>query len=156
MRRSAGGWWAGLLALLVLTSAGRAAAPPASAGWLAGELLRVQQIDARAFQAALRGDFTRALRLAREGLKARRTLRGARHWQTLDAALLVERLERLARLSPEEQGRVGAALRRLAEGEGHLSKGRYRQAEEAYRASAHRWEGYGGWRERGRLDTPRR
>src|SRR5262249_44340008 len=51
MRRSAGGWRAGLLALLVMTGAGRGAAPPVSPGWAAREWLRVQQIDARADQA---------------------------------------------------------------------------------------------------------
>jgi tetratricopeptide (TPR) repeat protein len=135
MRRSAGGWRAGLLALLVMTSTGRAAAPPVSAHWQDGELLRVQQIAARMDQAALRGDFPRALRLAREALKARRALQGERHWQTLDAGFAVQRWERLARLPPEKQGQVGAALQRLAEGQQQRRKGQYRQAEQAYRAA---------------------
>jgi tetratricopeptide (TPR) repeat protein len=135
MRRSAGGWRAGLLALLVLTGAGRAAAPPVSVGWVAGELGRVQRIEARVVQAALRGDFTEALRLAREALKARKALKGERHWLTVDAGLAVQRWERLTRLSPEKQRRVGAAWRRLTEGAAHHSKGRYSQAEKAYRAA---------------------
>jgi CHAT domain-containing protein/tetratricopeptide (TPR) repeat protein len=135
MRRSGGACLAGLLALLVLTGAGRAAAPPVSPGWVAGESLRVRQIAARTDQAALRGDFARALRLAREGLKGVRALLGERHWQTVDAGLAVQRWGRLAQLVPEKQGQVGAALRRLAEGEEQWSKGRYSQAEKAYRAA---------------------
>jgi tetratricopeptide (TPR) repeat protein len=124
-----------MLALVLMTGAGRGAAPPATPGWVARELGRVQQIEARADQAALRGDFTQALRLAREALKARRVLQGERHWQIIDAVLLVEHWKRLARLSPEKQGQVGAALRRRAEGAEHRSKGRYRQAEKAFRVA---------------------
>jgi tetratricopeptide (TPR) repeat protein len=124
-----------MLALLVMTGAGRGAAPPVSPGWLAGELLRVQQIEARAHQAVLKGDFTRALRLAREVLKARRALLGDQHWQTIAVSLRVERRERLARLSPQKQRQVGAAERRMAEGVEHRGKGRYRQAVKAGRAT---------------------
>jgi tetratricopeptide (TPR) repeat protein len=124
-----------MLALLVVASTGRGAAPPVSPGWVAGELLRVQQIDARAGQAALRGDFPRALRLEREVLKGKRALLGERHWRTVDAGLAVQRFGRLARLPPEKQRQVGAAESRLAEGEEQWSKGRYRQAEKASRAA---------------------
>src|SRR5262249_1692275 len=100
MRRSAGGWRAGRLAVPGPTGTSRAAAPAVSAGWLAGEWRRVRQIEARADQAAQRGDFTQALRLERESWKARRALQGDRHWQAVDASLRVARWERLARLSP--------------------------------------------------------
>jgi tetratricopeptide (TPR) repeat protein len=129
------GCLAAMLALVLVTSAGRGAAPPVSPGWVAREWGRVRQIDARADQAILKGDFTRALGLAREVLKALSALQGDRHWQAVDAGLAVERWERLARLPPEKQRQVGAALRRLAEGGEQRSKGRYRQAEKAYRAA---------------------
>jgi tetratricopeptide (TPR) repeat protein len=135
MMRTGGGCLAAVLALLCVTSKGSGVAPPASPAWVARELGRVDRIAARMDQAARRGDFPRALRLAREVVKARRALQGDRHRHTVDAGLVVERWERLARLSPEKQGQVGEALRRLAEGEGHWSKGRYRQAEEACRAA---------------------
>jgi CHAT domain-containing protein/tetratricopeptide (TPR) repeat protein len=135
MMRSGGGCLAAVLALVLLTSNGRGAAPRVAPGWVARELGRVQQIEGRADQAALTGDFTQALRLEREVLKARRALQGERHWQTLDAGLRVGRWERLARLSAEEQRQVGAAWRRLAEGEEQRSKGRYSQGEKASRAA---------------------
>src|SRR4051812_27913763 len=84
----------------------RGAAPPPPRR-LQAELLEVRQAEARAEQAAQKGDFGEAARLSRQALEARRTLQGARHWQAVDAALKAERWQRLARLPADRQRRVG-------------------------------------------------
>src|SRR5262249_55976740 len=86
-----------LAAVLVLVTAsnGRSAAPPASPRWVAGELHRANHLAGRADQAALKGDFTLALRLSREVVASRRALLKDGHWQTVEAAGFVERWERL-------------------------------------------------------------
>src|SRR5437016_4259747 len=86
-----------VLSLLFMTGNGRAVAPPVSRRWVEGELRRVEQLDARAYQATLQGDFALAVRLSREVLTARKVRLGAGHWQTIETGWIVERWERLAR-----------------------------------------------------------
>src|SRR4051794_26446428 len=107
MTRTGWCWMAAMLALALVTGNSRGAAPPVSLGWVAGERRRVGEIDARASQAVLKGDFALALRLSREVLAGRRALWGQGHWQTIDAGVVVERWERLATLPAAKQRQVG-------------------------------------------------
>jgi tetratricopeptide (TPR) repeat protein len=133
MTRIGWGCLAAVLALLLLTGNGRSAAPPVAPRWVAGELRRAEQIEARAAQAVMKGNFALALRLSQEVLAARRALLGERHWQTVEARLKLERWARLARLPAEKHRQAGAALRREEEGRQYLNQGRFAQAEKAYR-----------------------
>jgi tetratricopeptide (TPR) repeat protein len=118
---------------LAAVSNTRGAAPPVSQSWVKGELSRVWQIDTRADQAALAGDFALALRLSRRVLAAERVLLGEGHWLTVNARREVERWGQLARLPEAKQQQAGAGLRKVVEGEQYRRKGQSRQAEIRYR-----------------------
>jgi CHAT domain-containing protein/tetratricopeptide (TPR) repeat protein len=123
------------LAVMLALAAGNShgAAPPVSRGWVEGERQRVEQQDEQIYQVVLVGDFRRALRLTRKVLAARRVLLGERDAQTISTRANLERWARLARLPAPKQRRVGAALRQVAEGNRHRSKGEFVQAEKAFR-----------------------
>jgi tetratricopeptide (TPR) repeat protein len=115
-----------LLGPAVKTDRVRAAAPPAARP---SELRQVVLIEARAYQAALKGDFTEALRLERQALEARRRLQGPTHQLAINASLWTERWARMARLPAFRQRQAGRALRKDAEGARFRSKGQFAQAD---------------------------
>jgi tetratricopeptide (TPR) repeat protein len=92
----------------------------------------VAQLEERAEQAARAGNFTEAVRLSRQALAARRRLQGASHWQAIDAALMTDRLLRLASLPASRQRQVGSAWRKSGEGLEHQGKGQFAQAEKLF------------------------
>jgi CHAT domain-containing protein/tetratricopeptide (TPR) repeat protein len=133
-----------LLAVLLGAGIGleplRGAAPPVAPGWVAGELRRVEQTNVRSWQAALAGDFTQALRLARETLADQRRLQGTSHAQTRAAVLVVERWQRLTRLPEAAQRQAGTALLKETEGRQYWSRRRFPEAVAAFREALAIWE----------------
>jgi tetratricopeptide (TPR) repeat protein len=123
-----------LLGLLAGRDAGEAAAPPLPSGKLNwAQRWRLSALKSRAQRAAEAGKFAEALRLARESVALRRRWQGVRHWEAGNAGLEVQRWQRLLRLSPGQQKEVGQSIRRERAGAEYHARGRYHDAEKAYR-----------------------
>jgi tetratricopeptide (TPR) repeat protein len=125
-------WLLALLGLALAAEQTRAAAPPVSPRWLAGELRQLEQLEARSMQAVMASDFKEALRLSRQALAARRRLQGASHWQAIDTRLNVQRWDRLTKVPAKDRPQVALALRKLAAGQELISRRDLRGASKAF------------------------
>src|SRR5687767_14513776 len=93
----------GALALVLAAGVAMGAAPPARWGELSeGERREIARLVNAVDEAARKGDFAQAEKLARQVLGVRVKRQGVRHWETVNAALDVERLQRLARLGARQ------------------------------------------------------
>src|SRR5262245_20391673 len=93
MRRGAAG-----LFLLLMGLTTRAAAPALYSSLTAAQQKQVERWTEQSTRHALAGEFGEAEQLARQVLALRKRVQGPRHWETVDAALPVERWRRLASL----------------------------------------------------------
>jgi tetratricopeptide (TPR) repeat protein len=132
MRLTTKGGWLVLVGLTALPAWG--AAPPVPSGRLTPDRQqRLDQMRIGLARAGFAGEIGEALRLARQAEVLHRRWQGPGHWHTVEARYVVERWERLARLSAADQRAAGRALRREAEAQHLRARHRYAEAEKAQR-----------------------
>jgi tetratricopeptide (TPR) repeat protein len=133
-RRVSAGVALAVLAVLPLAEIGRAAAPPMPSGRLdPAQEKQLGELNSRLNRAVEAGQLREALILAREIAALRQRWQGSGHWQAVDARWQVEQGQRLARLTQEQQRRLGQSIGRVRAGERDYARGRYREAEKAFR-----------------------
>jgi CHAT domain-containing protein/tetratricopeptide (TPR) repeat protein len=126
--------WLALVLLLAMLLQAPAAAPPVPSGRLTAE--RTKKLDSLAQKrvfALVAGRFKEALETAEVEVAVRQRWQGPRHWQTVNARYLFQRLQPLAGLSLARQEQMAKVMKLVARARILVTSRKFREAEKIYR-----------------------
>src|SRR5436309_3044605 len=122
-----------VLGVLVAEVAQTAAPPVPYRPLTAEERQQVAALTRRLNEQSDREAFEEVERLARRILALHERVQGKRHWQTVDARLLVERRQRLRQVPLAQRGEVVRSLHLAGKAQALRARTRYREAEQVDR-----------------------